>query len=200
MKRFPWFTLGFSALAVVVHWIPALTFGWQFDRAAVAHGQVWRFFTAHLTHFGSDHLRWDLIVFIVLGAMAERISRSAFLATLALSAGFITLGVWVAQPEFAFYRGLSGIDCALFGLVLTDLLTVGWRDRHGFSLAVGSITLVGFVAKCAFELTTGTTVFVETSGAFAPVPLAHLLGFIAGAATIMSVSSVRLNLPQTTPA
>jgi rhomboid family GlyGly-CTERM serine protease len=199
MKRFPWFTLGFSALAVVVHWIPALTFGWQFDRAAVAHGQVWRFFTAHLTHFGSDHLRWDLIVFIVLGVMAERISRSAFLATLALSAGFITLGVWVAQPEFAFYRGLSGIDCALFGLVLTDLLTVGWRDRHGFSLAVGGITLAGFVAKCVFELTTGDTVFVEAAGTFAPVPLAHLLGFIAGAATIMSVSSVRLNLPQATP-
>jgi len=188
MKRFPWCTLGFSVLAVAVHCIPALTLGWQFDRAAVAHGQVWRFFTAHLTHFGADHLRWDLLAFVVLGALAERISRSAFLVTLALSSVFITLGVWVAQPQFATYRGLSGIDCALFGLVVTDLLAVGWRERHGFSLAIGGITLVGFAAKCIFELTTGNTVFVETAGTFAPVPLAHLIGLVVGAGMITRAS------------
>lgn len=200
MKRIPWFTLGFAALAFVVHCIPALTLGWQFDRAAVAHGQVWRFFTAHLTHFGTDHLQWDLLAFIVLGALAERISRSAFLVTLALSAAFITLGVWIAQPQFATYRGLSGIDCALFGLIVTNLLKVGWRERHGFSLAVGVITLVGFASKCVFELATGDTVFVESTNAFAPVPLAHLLGFIAGAATLLSLSHVRINENPTTPA
>ena len=200
MKRIPWFTLGFSALAVAVHCVPALTLGWQFDRAAIAHGQIWRFFTAHLTHFGSDHLRWDLLAFLILGALAERISRSAFLATLALSAAFITLGVWIAQPQFLTYRGLSGIDCALFGLVVTDLLVVGRRERHGFSLAVGGLTLVGFAAKCVFELATGDTVFVESTNAFAPVPLAHLLGFIAGAATLLSLSHVRINENPATPA
>jgi rhomboid family GlyGly-CTERM serine protease len=180
MKRIPWFTLGFSALAVVVHFVPALTLGWQFDRTAVAHGQVWRFFTAHLTHFGDDHLRWDAIAFAVLGALVERISRSGFLATLVLSAGLITLGVWVAQPQFATYRGLSGIDSALFGFVIADVIAAGWRERHGFSIAVGGLALAGFSAKCAFEIATGGTVFVETGGAFAPVPLAHLLGLCAG--------------------
>ncbi len=200
MKRIPWFTLGFAALAVAIHCIPALTLGWQFDRAAVAHGQVWRFFTAHFTHFGTDHLRWDLLAFLILGTLAERISRSAFLVTLALSAGFITLGVWAAQPQFAFYRGLSGIDCALFGLVVTDLLMTGWRERHGFSITVGGLTLVGFAAKCIFELITGNTVFVETAGTFSPVPLAHLLGFIAGVATLLAVSSVKLPMSQVSPA
>jgi rhomboid family GlyGly-CTERM serine protease len=195
MKRLPWCTLAFSALAVVVHCVPALTLGWQFDRAAVAHGQVWRFFTAHLTHFGTDHLRWDLLAFVILGAMAERISRSAFLVTLALSAGFITLGVWIAQPQFATYRGLSGIDCALFGLVVTNLLAVGWRERHGFSLAVGGLTLAGFAAKCVFELATGDTVFVETAGTFAPVPLAHLIGLVVGSGMI-----TRASIPARCPA
>jgi len=180
MKRIPWFTLGFSALAVVVHFVPTLTFGWQFDRAAVAHGQVWRFFTAHLTHFGSDHLRWDLIAFAVLGAMVERLSRSAFLVTLALSSALITLGVWLAQPQFTLYRGLSGIASALFGFVIADLLAEGWRARHGFSLAVGGLALTGFAAKCVFELATGDTVFVDAASAFAPVPLAHLIGLVAG--------------------
>lgn len=189
MKRIPWFTLAFAALALVVHFVPALTLGWQFDRDAVAHGQVWRFFTAHLTHFGGDHLRWDLLAFVALGAMAERISRPAFLATLALSAAVITMGVWLAQPQFTTYRGLSGIDSALFGFVVADLLAAGWRTRHGFSLAVGGAALAGFAAKCAFELATRTTVFVETTDAFAPVPLAHLLGLAVGATLVLSLAN-----------
>ncbi len=183
MKRIPWFTLVFSALAIVVHFVPALTLGWQFDRAAVAHGQIWRFFTAHLTHFGSDHLRWDVIAFAVLGAMVERISRSAFLVTLALSGALITLGVWVAQPQFTTYRGLSGIDSALFGFVVARVISEGRRIRHGFTLAVGGLALAGFTAKCLFELATGDTVFVASTGTFAPVPLAHLIGLATGVAT-----------------
>jgi rhomboid family GlyGly-CTERM serine protease len=184
MPRVPWLTLAFSALALAVHHIPALTLGWQFDRTAVPHGQLWRFFTAHLTHFGTDHLRWDVIAFLVLGTMVERVSRSAFLLTLALSAALITLGVWIAQPQFTTYRGLSGIDSALFGFVVTHLLSEGRRARHGFSIAVGTLALTAFAAKCIFELTTQTTVFVETTTAFAPVPLAHLIGLLADAATV----------------
>jgi rhomboid family GlyGly-CTERM serine protease len=182
MKRLPWLTLASAALAIVVHLIPALTLGWQFDRATVAHGQLWRFFTAHLTHFGSNHLLWDVIAFIILGAMVERVSRSAFLVTLALSAALITLGVWIAQPQFTTYRGLSGIDSALFGFVVVCVIADGWRARHGFSLAVGGIALAGFAAKCVYELATQTTVFVAATETFAPVPLAHLIGLLAGAA------------------
>lgn len=194
MKRIPWFTLGVSALAVAVHLVPALTLGWQFDRTAIAHGQVWRFFTAHLTHFGDDHLRWDLFAFAVLGAVAERISRSDFFVTLGVAATAITAGVWIAQPQFAIYRGLSGIDSALFGFIIAHLLASGCRDRHAFSLAVGGLALAGFAAKCAFELATGGTVFVETAGAFAPVPLAHLLGLAAGVATAGTAQFVNARL------
>lgn len=182
MKRIPWCTLGLSSFSVVIHFIPALGNVLQFDRTAVAHGQVWRFFTAHLTHFGEDHLRWDLLAFVVLGALAERISHSAFFITAGASAAVITVGVWLAQPQFATYRGLSGIDSALFGFVLANLFTTGFRERHGFSIAVGGLAIVGFAAKCTYELATGDTVFVEAGGAFAPVPLAHLLGMAAGAA------------------
>ena len=182
MKRIPWCTLGLSGLAVVIHFIPALGNVLQFDRASVAHGQVWRFFTAHLTHFGEDHLRWDLLAFVMLGAIAERISRSAFFLTVSVSAAAITVAVWLAQPQFSTYRGLSGIDSAVFGFVIADLLAVGLRERHGFSIAVGGLALAGFAAKCTYELATGETVFVEAGGAFASVPLAHLLGMAVGAA------------------
>lgn len=180
MKRIPWCTLGLSGLTVAIHVFPALANSLQFDRVAVAHGQVWRFFTAHLTHFGEDHLRWDLLAFVVLGVIAEWLTRSGFLVTIGWSAVVITAGVWSAQPQFATYRGLSGIDSALFGFVIADLIVAGWRARHRFSLAVGGLALAAFAAKCAFELATGGTVFVDTEGSFAPVPLAHLLGLVVG--------------------
>jgi rhomboid family GlyGly-CTERM serine protease len=182
MKRIPYSTFSFAVLTLTIHLLPSLGNVLQFDRAAVAHGQVWRFFTAHLTHFGEDHLRWDLLAFVVLGAIAERISRSAFLMTAGVSAAVITAGVWLAQPQFTTYRGLSGIDSALFGFVVADLFATGFRERHGFSMVVGGLALAGFAAKCTYELTTGNTVFVEAGGAFAPVPLAHLLGMAVGAA------------------
>ncbi len=198
MKRLPYGTLAFAVLTVAIHFVPPLGNVLQFDRAAIAHGQVWRFLTAHLTHFGNDHLRWDLLVFVVLGAIAERISRRNFLITLSVSAAVIMLGVWLAQPQFTIYRGLSGIDSALYGFVITDLLAAGWRERHGFSLVVGGLALAGFSAKCAFELATGDTVFVETGGAFAPVPLAHLLGLAVGTAVGVFAGLTSLNChPQT---
>jgi rhomboid family GlyGly-CTERM serine protease len=188
MKRLPWLTLTLSAVTVIIHCVPALGNLLQFDRAAVAHGQVWRFFTAHLTHFGEDHLRWDVIAFVILGALAELISRRAFLLTLGVSALIISAGVGLAQPQFTTYRGLSGIDSALFSFVIADVLAAGWRERHRFSLVTGVVALGGFLAKCVFEILTGHTVFVETGNAFAPVPLAHLLGGAVGAAVVMGRS------------
>ncbi len=142
---------------------------------------MWRFFTAHLTHFGGDHLRWDLLAFAVLGVAVERISRNHFLTTLLASAALVSAGVWFLQPQFMFYRGLSGIDSALFGYLLAESLRAGWRERHGFSIAVGGVALAGFSAKCLYEVFSGHTAFVDTGGEFAPVPLAHLLGLVAGA-------------------
>jgi rhomboid family GlyGly-CTERM serine protease len=182
MRRLPYGTIALSALAFAIHLVPSLGNVLQFDRTAIAHGQVWRFFTAHLTHFGEDHLRWDSLAFVVLGTLAERISRSAFFITAGVSAAAITAGVWLVQPQFVTYRGLSGIDSALFGFVLANLFTTGFRERHDFSIAVGGLALAGFAAKCTYELATGDTVFVEAGGAFAPVPLAHLLGMAAGTA------------------
>jgi membrane associated rhomboid family serine protease len=121
--------------------------------------------------------------------MVERLSRSKFLVTLSLSAALITLGVWIAQPQFTTYRGLSGIDSALFGLVVAHQLSKGRRTRHVFSLAVGTLALTGFAAKCVFELATQSTLFVEPTTTFAPVPLAHLVGLMAGIAVAVAKSS-----------
>ncbi|MCX6953700.1 MAG: rhombosortase [Verrucomicrobia bacterium] len=172
--RLPWLTLSVAAAAVAVHLLPAAADWLQFDRAALGRGELWRLVTAHLTHFGANHLRWDLGVLLAFGTACERQSRRRCAAALALAAVAITPALWAGQPQFALYRGLSGLDCALVGLFAASLL------RHGRAAAtlVGAGTLLVFAVKCILELVTAQTVFAAGTG-YAPVPLAHLVGLAA---------------------
>lgn len=36
----------------------------QYDRQAIADGQLWRVVTGHLVHIGLEHLAWDAAVFL----------------------------------------------------------------------------------------------------------------------------------------
>lgn len=184
MRRLPWITLALAGFACLAHASPALTAALEFRRAAVNEGgEWWRLLTAHLAHFGADHLRWDVAALLILGAMTERADRGRYALTLAAAALAIGAGVWAWQPQFASYRGLSGLDSALFGLVCGRLIADGRRARHGFSAALGALALVGFALKCGAELASGATVFADsTAGGYAPVPLAHLIGLVVGLA------------------
>ncbi|MGC4071101.1 MAG: rhombosortase [Nibricoccus sp.] len=181
MKRFPWLTLLLAILATAIHLSPTLTTALQFEPLALQRGEIWRVFTGHFTHFGTDHLRWDVIAFSAFGSLAEIRSRRALLLNLSIGAIVIALGVAWLQPQFSIYRGLSGIDSALFAFVAADLLRTGWRTRDRLMLIFGTIALTGFITKSSYEVFTGSTLFVETSSEFQAVPLAHLLGATVGA-------------------
>jgi len=206
LRRLPWATLTLAALACLVQTHAAWGQALEFHRPSVnTQGEVWRLFTAHLTHFSQDHLIWDVAALLILGLLAECENRRGFALTLAGSSLAIGLGVWALQPQFETYRGLSGLDSALYGLVCARLLLEGWRARHGFSVALGVLALAGFALKCGAELTSGSTIFAngldETASAslpprafqsapapasYAPVPLAHLLGLLSGIAVAAS--------------
>ena len=173
--RLPFVTLAVAAAAIIIHLVPGLPEQLQFDRAALAHGELWRWLTGHLTHFESNHLIWDLGALLGLGSVAEHESRRQFVRTLLWSAAAISAGVWWWQPQFEHYRGLSGVDSALFALVAGALL----RRGRVVSLVVGSRALLGFGGKCVLELSTGSTVFAAGAH-YAPVPLAHLIGLAVG--------------------
>ena len=183
MKRFPFLTLLLAAFAVVAHVIPGLTEALQCDRDAFSRAELWRLVTGHFTHFGVDHLLWDVIAFVAFGSLVEFRSRRAWCYCVAISAVVISFGVNWLQPQFVLYRGLSGLDSALFAFVATDLLREGRHTRDKLMIALGSLALTGFLAKCAYELISGRTLFVEPNEAFHPVPLAHLLGAVVGVLT-----------------
>jgi len=180
MKRVPCLTLLFAATTMAIHSIPGVTVALQCGREAVVHGELWRGLTGHFTHFGIDHLRWDVITFIAFGSLVEIRSRRGWLLCLAVAALVISLGVGLLQREFSIYRGLSGLDSALFGFVTADLLRTGCRERDRLATGFALLALSGFLAKSLYELSTGLTLFVAPSADFETVPLAHLLGAVTG--------------------
>ncbi|TWT35430.1 intramembrane serine protease GlpG [Posidoniimonas corsicana] len=170
-------TCAVAAAAVLATLAPGLAAALEFDRELIAQGELWRVLTGHLTHWNRDHLFWDLGVFGVLGACCERRGRAAFAGCVAASAVLISVLMQSALPEIPLYRGLSGIDTALFALLGVGLYRDA-RRRDDFPLQAA-----GLLAKIVFEITTCSTLFVDHSGAsFIPLAGAHVLGALVGLA------------------
>ena len=180
LHRLPTLTAALTALAVAFWAIPGAATTLQYDRTALAAGELWRAVTGHWTHWSTDHLTWDLLVFAVFGALLEHRSRRAFAAIVACSAVAISAAVWLGAPHLQFYRGLSGLDSAVFAAFFAQLLRDARRERSLLQAVVPALALLGFVGKSAYELATGATLFVAVSPVFAAVPLAHLVGAAVG--------------------
>jgi hypothetical protein len=105
------------------------------------------------------------------------------LRCVAVSALLISLVLWFALPHMATYRGLSGIDSALFALLTTRIAGQSVADKNWLNLSVVSVVGIGFAAKVGFEVLSGTTLFVDSAAAgLIPVPLAHVVGGLVGMA------------------
>jgi len=176
-------TIALTALTLVIALWPEANDTLQFERTAIAAGQWWRIATGHFTHWSNEHLAWDLLVFFGLGCLCERPNRQRFLAAIIASILLIPLAICLITPNLDTYRGLSGLDTALFALLSVTTLRTAARERNWPLSVVIAGLLVGFVGKTAFELLVGGSVFVDASGGgFQPVPLAHVIGAVIGSA------------------
>lgn len=201
MKPAPVVTLSIAAFAVLASLIPSGNEWLELSRQGIATSHFWRLVTGHFVHFGWPHLAWDVAAFMLLGIIAEplfgtpqrtgnhRKPSGDRLAHGTRFAGFIvgvslclSLAVLWLQPHLARYRGLSGIDSALFGFIAQRLIAQGCNRRYRSLLWLGCLSLIGFGAKCGYELFTGHSAFVgqSPSGLFEPVPLVHGLGLLLG--------------------
>ncbi len=186
MKRpVPWLTLALAATALASHLLPSAADWLQYDRAALAQGELWRLITAHVAHFDANHLAWDLGVVLAFGLICERRAPTVTRVACAVSALSIPVLLWVLQPQFIIYRGLSGLACALVGVYVGDLLV------HPKSAArfLGWIATAGFLAKCGYEMATAHTLFADGI-TYVPVPLAHGVGFATGLCTALIATRI----------
>lgn len=145
-------------------------------------GMEWTWITSHLSHWSWNHLAWDLFAFGLLSLLCLRLMPSRYAACLLVAAVFIPLEVQINQQHIESYRGLSGLDTALMGLLVAALWRHPTADHScGVSQVLAVLGGGSFLAKTMYELTTGGTVFVSAGNEpFVPVISAHFVGFVCG--------------------
>ncbi len=190
-RAVPWLALFASVVAWLLSTAPAeLQAVCALNRAAIAGGEPWRLWTGHFVHFGSAHLRGDLLAFLVWAAWLERGARGLLLCVLLVGAPLLSLVVLIGCPALAEYRGLSGLDCSLVSALIW-LRGLNSQRLRG----VGALCLAAFVAKCGYELLTGRAILAPDLGeGVRLLPLAHLTGAVLGlllalAATVWSAGA-----------
>jgi rhomboid family GlyGly-CTERM serine protease len=171
-----------AAAAAAVHLWPAAGLNLEYDREAIAAGQLWRLATGHWCHWSADHLLLDALVLVLVAAVYRARGGRLLGTAIAASTVAISAGLWLLLPEISRYRGLSGIDAGLTVLLAATMLREA-IDGGDLKQALSALAAVAaLAAKVVFELSIGHAAFVDSLAAgFVPVPLAHLVGAAAGA-------------------
>ncbi len=180
-RRLPGVALLLTVAAFVVFASMPLARLLQFSRGDFAGGQWWRVMTCHWSHWSWDHLLWGVLVFAVLGVICERINRARMVLCLAASAVVIPMAVWWLDPGLESYRGLSGLDSALFTLLLAAVARSAIAEKRWGGLVMSVLIFILFGGKVLYESVTGSAIFADpVAGGFEPVPLAHVVGAAVG--------------------
>ncbi len=173
-ERLPVWTLAICAGAALLYSMPTLESLLIYDRAAIAHGELWRLATGNLVHLSPTHLAYDLGAFLIAGTIIE-IRGYRFFPLLCLSATMlIGIAIFRFEPAIHFFGGLSGVvTAAVTYLCLHGLFEKGvWRW-------LCTTMLAGLTAKIGIELMLGHSFLLATSAEeFVSVPLSHLAGGI----------------------
>jgi rhomboid family GlyGly-CTERM serine protease len=138
-------------------------------------------------HWSVNHLCWDLFMFYLIGSLCEQRNRFAFLAVTMVSGLTIPVTVMLYSPELGSYRGLSGIDTALYALLGTLWLCDALRQGDRAASLVWSGLIVAMFLKIIYELTSRDLLFV-TDDSFTPAPTAHLTGALIGILLALGVA------------
>ena len=170
-------TLLAVAISLILFWLNAIS-GWAaWERSSPIGLQLW---AAHFSHWSGGHLFWDLLTFTALAVMIEATDRRLLGKLLLIVPPAIIAAVWIME-DHDIYRGLSGMDCALYTALVVMAFRKRWIGQIFMTIALGL-----FVGKISFEIWTGQTLFVsDLPAGVTGVPWAHLSGALAGASVAL---------------
>lgn len=150
----------------------------NYDRAAIAQGQWWRFITGHLVHLGMVHTLMNMsglvLILYLFGALLRpwQWLLIGLLTALGISAGF----AWL-NPELAYYAGMSGV---LHGLLMVGLLLAAIH-RFGYPRWLLLLITVFVLAKLVSEQLPGYDIdYLQAYMHAAVIVDAHLYGAVMG--------------------
>jgi rhomboid family GlyGly-CTERM serine protease len=186
VARSVWVTLAVCVAAVLSSLWETGERALEFDRHSVfVDHEYWRLITGHLTHFNLEHFFLDALMFVILGGICERKCRGLFVWCLIASMVAISTTIVWASPGTSRYRGLSGVDSAIFALAAGTLLIEARRRRDRVATWGIVCVFAGFIAKVGYEVVTDATLFVNSEAAgFVPIPLAHAVGAMVGVSIV----------------
>jgi rhomboid family GlyGly-CTERM serine protease len=145
----------------------------QYDRAAIASGQLWRLASGHIVHLGWPHLLLNLagllLVWLLVGA---ELSLGQWLQALLIVFAGTSAGLWLFDADLEWYVGLSGVLHGMLAAGLAGAVLRGSVEAMLIGAAVG--------AKLAYEQISGPLPGSEQAAGGAVVVNAHLYGFVAG--------------------
>lgn len=172
---FPYLLL--AAVAIILFVLPQPVQQYlEYNRAAIADGQLWRLLSGHLLHSNSYHLLMNMaglmVMMLIHGALAQRL---ALWWQYLIFSAVISVALWFFSPQIQLYVGLSGVLHGLlcFGAVLD--IRQGYRS--------GYLILVGVAAKIITEQYFGPDADLSAKIAAEVAIDAHLYGAIAGIVT-----------------
>lgn len=165
---------------VVLFALAAELFGWGEAleyRRLLLFTEPWRLLTGHFVHLTLVHAMLNCIALLLLARLfSTRLRDGEFWLVLAGAPVAISLVFWIALPELAWYRGLSGALHAIYFagcLVWLTTSTGLWRWMPIAALAGGAIkVLLEQPWDASFP-------WREWLGG-AVVPQAHLIGAVVG--------------------
>ncbi len=145
----------------------------QYEREALASGEFWRLITAHLVHLGWGHLWLNVTALVMMAALFDTVMTAAdWVLASVLCALTIDIGLYVLQPEIAWYVGLSGM---LHGLII-----VGAVALIRSVAPLGYALLLAVVGKIVWEQVVGPMPFSESTSGGPVLVDAHLYGAVGG--------------------
>lgn len=141
--NFPYLLLG--AIACILFWSPdTVQVTLEYNRLAIANGELWRLLSGHLLHSNLPHLLLNLVgLFVIMLLYAPLSKRLAFVWQVILLSLGTSIGLWFFAGQIDIYVGLSGVlhGVLCFGAVLD--IRQGYRS--------GWLILLGVASKLAYE-------------------------------------------------
>jgi rhomboid family GlyGly-CTERM serine protease len=156
----------------------------QYERAALAAGELWRLGTGHLVHLGVGHLWPNVAALLLLTALAERYATPAeWNVAMLVSAAAIDLGLWTLDPAVRWYVGLSGVLHGLAAFAAVRLV----QHRPG----IGVTFALGLAIKLLYEQQVGPLPLTAESAGGSVIVAAHLYGAAGGVLLAGLIAAVR---------
>ncbi len=169
-----------------------------FEKEAIAHGEWWRLWTAHFTHFSHAQLIINSAMLTVAGLIAGRYTKIwqlifSLLTAMPIIAGLLLL----TSPHLLFFRGATGIAAMMWVLAAWFLLVE--EKRFSWRYWVGLCFLLLFTGKAGMEGLILLSPDSHRMSGFQAAWLAQLYGALLGMAFFNGLHQLHMTRNEKNP-